>query len=92
MDLNINIAIHQPTLKPEGSDRNITYSDSRNLPLPNNTKHSEYIVKEGETITKIAEMWGVTPVQMSEWLRDQYGSDMLYPGQKIKVPTKIEEV
>jgi LysM repeat protein len=92
MDLRINISLNQ-NLKPRNAiDRNISYSDSRNLPLPSGSKHSEYVVKNGETLQMLAEMCGVTPVQMAEWLRDQYGNDMIYAGQTIKLPTKIEAV
>lgn len=91
MDLDIRISLSQP-LEPMSDAGDISYSDSRNLPLPTNTKHKEYTVKVGDTVATLAEMCGITPVQMAEWLRDEYGTDMLYIGQEVKLPTKTEEV
>ncbi len=93
MDINIKINFGQ-SLKPLPlkHQEDITYSEARNLPLPRDFKHSTHKVKKGETVESIAEMYGLTSVQLSEFLREDTGVDSIFTGQDIKLPTKIERI
>lgn len=95
--MNINISINlRPSLKPLENEKpvgnKITYSEARNLPLPNNMEHAEHLIKEGETLATIAEQYGLTAVHLSEFLREVNGNDYINVGEKIPIPTELKEI
>ena len=93
IDIHINL---RPEMKPMVSDKpmgkNISYMEARNLPVPHNMEHEEHLVKKGDTLASIAEEYGLTAVQLSEFLREANGNDYLPVGQMIPIPTRLKEV
>ncbi|MEH7252014.1 LysM peptidoglycan-binding domain-containing protein [Neobacillus niacini] len=60
-----------------------------NTPVPTSTTTSEYVVKSGDYLGKIAKQFTTTVNELKSLNGLQ--SDMIYVGQKLKVPGKVEE-
>ena len=53
--------------------------------VPEESTPKWYVVRPGDTLTKIAEKFGTT-VQRLMWLNDISDPNLIYPGQVLKVP------
>lgn len=60
-----------------------TPSHNRLFPLSPSTY---YIVKSGDTLSKIAAKHGVSLVELMRWNGDIKNPDLIYPGQRINIP------
>jgi len=70
---------------------NTSIKNSRNLIPPKGMDYFEHEVKDGETLASIAEDYGIDPVQLAQFTREQEGSESIYPGMELKIPTLLED-
>lgn len=55
-----------------------------NAKLSANEMHRYYIVKSGDTLSQIAQMYGTSVAQIAKW-NDIKNVNLIYPGQKLRV-------
>ena len=58
--------------------------DIVNAKLNANETYKYYIVKSGDTLSQIAQMYGTTVTQIAKW-NNIKNVDLIYPGQKLRV-------
>lgn len=76
--------IENPNLIYPGQKLRITESDVTDLSPVDNTIQVYYVVKEGDTLNRIAKRFGITLNEILQY-NDIQNPNLIYPGQTIKI-------
>ncbi len=70
----------------------IPYKQSTQLPTPSNMEFLKHTVKKGEKLENIAKQYDLTISELSDFLQEELGTDVIYDGQEIKIPNKLKRI
>ena len=67
-------------------DKEVVLPKEESQVEPPNTEPVIHVVKQGETLKKIAEQYSVSFGELTNWMMDKLGSTAIYPGMEIEIP------
>lgn len=97
--MNIKISLSLPPLVPHAKLSNnkktpkdairVDIEDTENAMMPDGTEFLKHTCKKGEKVADIAKLYDMSPYDLSKFLIEEEGSDLLYDGQEIEIPVYL---